>query len=186
MPETYTKVAITLHWLIGIAIIAMLVMGVMLEDIPDEYKFIAYQTHKSIGLTILILSFVRLFWRLSHRAPALPATMAKWEIIVSKITHVAFYVLMIGLPLSGWALVSASPRNIPTLWFGVFEWPHLPILSDVVDKKGVSDSFAELHESLANITIALLALHIGGALKHHFIAKDEVLSRMIPFLKRKI
>ncbi len=184
MPENYTKVAIALHWIIGVAIIIMLVMGMVMEDVPDDYKFLAYQTHKSVGLTILLLSFVRLFWRLSHRAPPLPATMAGWEITVSKITHVAFYVLMIGLPLSGWALVSASPRNIPTMWFGLFEWPKLPVLADVVDKEAVSDGFGEVHEVLANITIALLALHVGAALKHHFIAKDDILARMIPFLKR--
>jgi cytochrome b561 len=182
MTENYTKVAILLHWLIGLAIIAMLVMGLLLEDIPSDYQFMAYQLHKSIGLSILALSFFRLFWRLTHRAPALPAGMKTWEIWASKITHIGFYVLMIGIPLSGWALVSAAPApyNFPIQWFGLFEWPHLPFAPD----KDVSENFAEIHETLAWITIGLLALHIGAALKHHFIVKDDVLTRMIPCLKK--
>lgn len=182
MSENYTKVAIAFHWMIGLAIIAMLGMGLILEDIPSDYQYIAYQLHKSIGLTILLLSFLRLFWRLTHRAPALPAGMKTWEILASKITHVAFYVLMIGIPLSGWALVSSAPApyDFPIQWFGLFEWPSLPLERS----KEVSHDFSELHEMLAFLTIGLLALHIGAALKHHFMNRDNVLVRMLPCLKK--
>ncbi|MBL8641798.1 MAG: cytochrome b [Alphaproteobacteria bacterium] len=181
MSENYTKIAIILHWLIGLAIIAMIAMGLILEDIPDDYKFMAYQLHKSIGLTILGLSFFRLFWRLTHRPPALPVNMKPWEIWAAKLTHIGFYVLMIGIPLSGWALVSAAPPpyNFPIMWFGLFEWPHLPVTVD----KELSHDFAEVHETLAYLTIILLGLHVGAALKHHFINKDNVLARMLPFLR---
>jgi cytochrome b561 len=178
--EKYTKVAIALHWIIGLAIIFMLGLGLLLDDIPDDYKFQAYQFHKSLGLTILALSFVRLFWRLTHRSPALPAGMKTWEIWASKLTHYAFYIMMIGIPLTGWALVSASPLNFPIMWFGVFEWPHLPFTPN----KELSDNFSEMHELLAYLTIVLLGLHIGAALKHHFISKDNVLTHMLPFLKQ--
>jgi cytochrome b561 len=187
MSENYTKVAIMLHWLIGIAIIGMLGMGFLLEDIPNDYKFMAYQLHKSFGLSILVLSLFRLVWRLMHKAPPLPAHMKSWEVIVAKLTHVALYILMIGLPLSGWALVSSAPEpyNFPIHWFGLFDWPYLPVLSEIENKKEVSHSFAELHETLAAIMIVLLAMHVGAALKHHFINKDDVLTRMIPCLKKK-
>lgn len=186
MSENYTKVAIFLHWLIGLSIIGMLVMGLLLEDIPDDYKFMAYQLHKSFGLSILVLSFVRLFWRLGHKAPPLPAHMSKLEVIAAQLTHTALYIMMIGLPLSGWALVSSAPPpyDFPTRWFGLFEWPHLPVLSEIENKKEVSHSFGEVHETLAWITITLLGLHIGGALKHHFVDKDNVLTRMLPCLKK--
>jgi cytochrome b561 len=113
--------------------------------------------------------------------------MKKWEIAVSKLTHVAFYVLMIGLPLSGWALVSSAPPpyNFPIMWFGLFAWPSLPVLSEIENKKEVAEAFAEFHETLAWVTIFLLALHIGAALKHHMIDKDDVLARMLPFLRKK-
>ena len=146
MSENYTKVAILLHWLIGLCIIGMLAMGMVMEDLPKEYQFMAYQFHKSIGLSILVLSFVRLFWRLTHKAPPLPSHMKEWEVLVSKVTHVAFYILMIGLPLSGWALVSSAPPpyDFPIKWFGLFEWPKLPVLVDIVNKEEVSDSFSEM------------------------------------------
>lgn len=182
MSENYTKVAIILHWIIGLAIIFMLAMGLLLDSIPDDYKFQAYQFHKSLGLTILVLSFVRLFWRLTHRAPALPDGMKLWEIWAAKLTHIGFYFLMIAIPLSGWALVSAAPApyNFPVMWFGLFEWPHLPLPVD----KELSHDFGEAHEVLAYLTIVLLGMHIGAALKHHFINKDNVLTRMIPCLKK--
>lgn len=178
--DKYTKVAIALHWIIGVAIVIMLIMGLLLDSIPIDYKFQVYQFHKSLGLTILVLSFVRLFWRLTHKSPALPEGMKPWEIWASKLTHYAFYIMMIGIPMTGWALVSASTLTIPTMWFGLFEWPRLPLTVS----KALSHDFAEMHEVLANLTIALLALHIGAALKHHFINKDNVLTHMLPFLKQ--
>lgn len=179
MPDRYTKVAIALHWIIGLSIIFMLGLGLLLNEIPDNYKFQAYQFHKSLGLAILALSVVRLGWRLTHRAPALPPEMKPWEIWAAKLTHYAFYILMIGIPLTGWALVSSSPLNFPIQWFGLFEWPHLPFTPD----KDLSNNFSEAHEVLAYLTIVLLGMHIGAALKHHFINKDNVLTHMLPFLK---
>jgi cytochrome b561 len=180
MSQHYTKIAIALHWIIGVAIIIMLAMGLLLDSVPDDYKFQVYQFHKSLGLTILVLSFVRLFWRLTHKTPALPEGMKTWEIWASKLTHYAFYIMMIGIPMTGWALVSASPLNFPIMWFGLFEWPHLPLTID----KSLSQNFGEMHELLAYMTIGLLGLHIGAALKHHFINEDNVLTHMLPFLKQ--
>jgi len=180
-PETYTKVAIFLHWLIGLLIIFMLGFGLLLDDIPNDYKFQAYQLHKSIGLTILALSFIRLFWRLTHRAPPLPVHMKPWEKFAAHASHYILYALMICIPLTGWALVSSSPMNFPTMWFGLFQWPHLPL----EHTKELSDGFAETHQILAYLTIVLLCGHVGAALKHHFIDKDEVLIHMVPFLKKQ-
>jgi len=182
MTDSYTRVAIALHWIIGVAIIMMLGMGFFMEDLPNEIKPFVYQTHKSIGLTILVLSFVRLLWRLTHKVPSLPQGMKNWEILASKLTHWGFYLAMIALPLSGWLLVSAAPPpyDYPVQWFGLFEWPTLPIER----AKETAHDFSEIHEILAIGTIALLVLHVGAALKHHFIVKDDVLTRMLPCLKK--
>lgn len=188
MTDNYTKTAIFLHWTIAICFIFMLGLGLVMgedEILPRDLRYPAYQLHKSLGLLILLLSFMRLAWRLMHKAPALPSGMPTYEIWAAKAVHVGFYVLMFVLPLSGWALVSASPRGIPTMWFGLFEWPHLPFLAqmDMSLKKDVSHDISEVHESLAWISIAMIGLHVGAALKHYFIDRDNVVTHMIPCLK---
>ena len=182
----YTTVAITIHWVIALSIIALLIAGLVMseDDLLDKaMRFKVIQLHKSLGLTVLVLSLARLLWRLTHKPPALPATMAGWEKFAATATHWAFYGLMFALPLTGWALVSTSSWGLPTFWFGLFEWPHLPILSTLADKKPANDLFGETHEILAYIMIALIFLHFGAAMKHYLWNRDDVLSRMLPFLK---
>ncbi len=183
-PRSYNAVAKFLHWTIALAIIGMIVLGYVMGDLPrsNPLKFSLYQWHKSIGIVILLLSLFRLGWRFTHPTPALPDNMKNWERILAKGTVIAFYVLMIGIPFLGWAVVSASPLNMPTLLFNTIPWPHLPILStlDHDTKKELAEQLGETHGFLAYSVLALLALHIGGALKHHFISRDEVLTGMTP------
>lgn len=156
----------------------------------DETKALAitgFQLHKSLGLTILALSLLRLLWRLTHRPPPMPATMPAWEVLAARGAHAAFYGLMIGLPLSGWLMVSAQwdggkPLNVPTLWFGIFEVPHLFGLNAMADefRAVFAHNAEETHEWLAKGTAALLVLHVAAALKHHFINRDSVLIGMVP------
>ena len=125
----------------------------------DETKALAitgFQLHKSLGLTILALSLLRLVWRLTHRPPPMPATMPAWEQLAARGVHAAFYGLMIGLPLSGWLMVSAQwdggkPLNVPTLWFGIFEVPHLFGLNAMADefRSTFAHNAEETHEWLA-------------------------------------
>ncbi|MDY0029808.1 MAG: cytochrome b [Pseudobdellovibrionaceae bacterium] len=186
MTDHYTCVAILLHWLIGLSIIALLVLGLTMEDFPKSMMFTAFMIHKSLGLTVLVLTVARIFWRLTHRAPAMPDTMKSWEKFAAHAVHFGLYFLMLALPLSGWAMVSSSARGYPTVFFGLFEWPHIPFLSNMTDlesKKEISHSVKEAHETLAWIAIVLIAMHIGAALKHHIINRDSVLTRMLPFLK---
>jgi cytochrome b561 len=186
----YDTVAIILHWAIAAAILGLLPVGKWMvgaladHSAPQMVIFQTYQLHKSIGLTVLVLSVIRLGWRLSHPAPPLPPDMSRLERLAATVTHGAFYVLILALPLSGWALVSASPWGLPTIWFGVLEWPHISLLSALEDKKPAEDFFKEMHEILGNAMILLLLLHVAAALKHHFIARDDVLTRMIPMLAR--
>jgi cytochrome b561 len=177
--------AIALHWVVAFVLIANLLLGLLLEDIADADKFQAYQWHKSLGVTVLLLGVLRLVWRLTHMIPADLPNFKPWEITVSKITHVLFYVLMIGIPLTGWMIVSASPRNFPTMLFGLLPWPHLPFLQGFVDQKEVMKSISDVHGALAYGILVLLVLHVGAALRHHFMLKDDVLLRMTPAWKEK-
>jgi cytochrome b561 len=189
MPKTksqtsYGTVAKTLHWLIAAAIIAMLAIGWIMTSLPrtDPEKFTLFQLHKSVGITILLLSLFRLAWRLTHRAPPLPAAMPGWEKFAARATHALFYVLIIGMPLVGWGIVSASPLNLPTYLYGVIPWPHLPVLPDLgpEDKKQIGHMLGAAHSYGAYILAGLLVLHVAAAHKHHWFDRDDVLTRMAP------
>jgi cytochrome b561 len=184
-PTRYNGVAIAIHWLTAVAIVTQFALGwTMISLRPPSYlHFTLHQWHKSIGITILALSVLRLLWRLLHRQPPLPATMPTWEKRVAKLSHVTLYVLLIALPISGWAVVSASPLNIPTLLYGVLPLPHLPVLADLPDEREAQDSLKALHEIGGWILALLLAGHVTAALRHHFLLRDDVLVRMLPRLR---
>ncbi|WP_395672191.1 cytochrome b/b6 domain-containing protein [Phenylobacterium sp.] len=197
-PSRYSAVAIGLHWLIAAALIAMIPLGWWMSDaIADPARqaaaYAAFQLHKSIGLTILGLSLLRLGWRLTHRAPALPAGMNGLERFAAKATHAAFYALMILLPLSGWIYVSTGwmagqdrPFAVATSWFGLAEVPNLPALSDAPVELRRATAFQVLsaHSLMAWGAIVLIALHVAAALKHQFVDRDGVMAAMVPWLRR--
>lgn len=180
----YGSVAMTLHWLIAIAVITNIALGLYFADLPrsDPDKFMLTQLHKSIGLTVLVLSLARLGWRLINPVPPLPANMPailKWAAHGS---HFLLYFLIIAIPLSGWLLVSASPLGLPTMYFGMIEWPNLPGFADMTRaaKKPLSHEFGAVHVYLAWSAIVLVPIHIGAALYHQFIRRDDILLRMLP------
>jgi cytochrome b561 len=188
--EKYTKTAIALHWLIAIAVILQLASGIWMSDAIEEKEtrnlaYDVFQWHKALGLTVLILSLARLFWRLTHKAPALPENMNKFERFAAHSSHILFYILMISVPLLGWAMVSVSVYGLPTMYFGLFEWPHLSFLQGLGDSENMHDIFEESHEIAAFAMLFLILIHLSAALKHHFIDKDNVLIRMLPFTKIK-
>lgn len=180
----YSIGAIWFHWIIGLLIIGNLIGGLTVDywlDNPDpsmkQIGFQIIQIHKSIGLTVLVLSIARLGWRLAHPVPPLPDHMTPLERMLARLTHYGFYALMLLMPLSGWAMVSTGKLQFPILWFGLFEVPLLPL------DKSLGGLFHESHEILGWITIATLALHVAGALKHHYLDRDDVLARMLPLLR---
>jgi cytochrome b561 len=195
-PQRYTAVAIVLHWMIATAIIANFALGWWMHEAIEapgtqSLAVVVFQIHKSLGLSILLLSLLRLAWRIANPPPPMPTTMPRWEQRVAKATHWAFYGLMIGIPLTGWLYVSTqwrgdTPLNVPTLWFGLFEVPHLFGLNALIDstRQLLAGLFAEAHEALAFAVALLLVLHIAAALKHHFRDRDAVLSHMIPALEQ--
>lgn len=195
--QRYTAVAIVLHWAIAIAILLMIPLGWWMGDqaeagVVTDGVFQAFQFHKSIGLTVLALSLVRLGWRLANPPPALPPHMPAWERMVAKATHWAFYALMIAMPLTGWLYVSAGwsehdnePLVVATHWFGLIRVPELFGLPHAAEslRAGVADVSMNVHSKLAWGALILAALHAGAALKHHVFDRDEVLAHMLPGLK---
>ncbi len=191
MSTRYSAVAISLHWLIAAAILANLGLGWWMTRALDDGDTAAaaitgFQVHKSLGLTILLLSLARLAWRLTHRPPPAPP-MPRWQHWAASATHALFYLLMLALPLSGWLLVSTqwregAPLTLPTLWFGLFEVPHLFGLAqaDADTRAAVATLALDSHLYLGWLMGTLLLLHVGAALKHQYVDHDGLLNRMQP------
>ncbi|MEM6626686.1 MAG: cytochrome b/b6 domain-containing protein [Pseudomonadota bacterium] len=181
----YSAVAIGLHWAIALGIGGMILMGWYMGDLPDDApnKGALYQLHKSVGISILVLTIARIVWRIINRPPEAPP-MPGWQKSASEAVHWAFYGLMILMPLTGWIMVSVSPLGLPTLLFDTVYWPHLPYLPqfDPQTKIDVYPAIENVHSKLAWLAIGLLGLHVAGAVKHHYIDKDGLLARMIPGL----
>jgi len=177
----YSSVAIILHWMIAALILANFLIGLRFDAVKGLALFDLMQWHKSIGITVLVLSCTRLAWRLFNRPPAVPG-MPAWERRAAAATHWLFYGLIIGLPLTGWVVVSASPFNIPTLLYKTIPWPHIGLVHDLplTARKSIEERAGELHEWLAWGGAVLLLLHVAAALRHHFVKRDLVLWSMIP------
>src|SRR5215213_6222446 len=183
----YGGVAIAFHWLIAAAIVFMLGLGLYMTSLEDTdpWAFPLFQLHKSIGLTILTLSLARLLWRFANPVPQLPVHMKSWELSAARASHWALYVLMIAIPIMGWATVSAAPLAVPTRWFGLFEWPHISFLADLAraEKRIVEGRLAAVHAALAFSMLTLAVLHAAAALKHHLKDRDDVLKRILPWTR---
>jgi cytochrome b561 len=175
----YSRGAIALHWIIALMIMLNFALAWISEDLPKEDRAVMLGNHKAIGITILALTVLRILWRLTHKAPPLVETLKAWEAALSKVTHALFYLLMLAIPIAGWGLSSAWGKGKPVSIFGLFDVPALPVGSD----KPTVEMFGELHEVAATIMLVLLALHIGAAIKHHWIDKDGTLRRMVPWIR---
>jgi cytochrome b561 len=172
-----------LHWTIAALIAWNLVLGFRMHSASGLAEFTLFQLHKSVGISVLLASLVRLAWRLANPPPPFSASMSVWEKTAAHVVHCALYMIMIGMPLTGWIVVSTSPLNIPTLLFHTIPWPHFPIVNGLALplKTTVNSSFDTTHMILAWSALALLALHVGGALKHMVVHRDGVMARMLPF-----
>ncbi len=165
-----------LHWAIALALAFQLALGWRLEDLPrGQIQFAAFQLHKSVGIAILLLSLIRVAIRFTTPRPV-AVNDAAWAKRLSSLVHGMLYAFMIGAPVTGWIIVSASRIKLPTLLFGVVPWPHLPV------GPGWLDPAAAAHEVLALLGVALFALHLAGALRHQFAMGDNLLARMMPVL----
>jgi cytochrome b561 len=170
----YSRTAMLLHWALALLLAFQLALGWRLDGlVRGAAQFSGFQLHKSLGITILLLSLGRLAIRLWHRRPPAFAD-SKWAGWAAKSVHALLYVVMIGGPLTGWILVSTAKVKLPTLLFGVVPWPHLPV------GRAWHEPAEGLHAALAWLFVALLVLHVLGALRHQFVKDENILARMIP------
>ncbi len=165
----------TLHWLVAGLIVVQFVLAKFAESAADTgsavLELALLANHKSVGITVLALVIVRLIWRHSTPPPQLPATMRRWQMLASRISHWVLYGLIILLPLSGWLMSSASAYSVS--WFGFIQLPDF-----VAPDPGKKAIFQQLHGFMATALFVVAIVHIFAALKHHLIDKDGVLTRM--------
>jgi cytochrome b561 len=161
----------------ALLIIGLFALGQYMSDLSmSPRKLQLYSWHKWVGVTVFFLLLVRVGWRITHQPPALPEQMPKLQRIASNVGHAALYLLMLAIPISGWLMSSA--KGYQTVWFGV-----LPIPDLLGKDKQLGDALAELHGALNGLLMFIVAIHVLAALKHHFIDRDNILRRMLPFSK---
>jgi cytochrome b561 len=176
--ERYTPAAIAFHWILAALIIANIAFGLYTVDLPlSPQKLRYFSWHKWTGVTIFLLAAARLLWRLSHPAPALPATMKPWERRAAHAAHILLYVLFFAAPLTGWLFSSAA--GFQTVYLGL-----LPIPDLLAKNEALADILKVTHHWVNYTLAAVIVLHSAAALKHHFVDRDEVLARMLPFVRR--
>jgi len=181
----YGIVAILLHWLMAVLVVGLYALGVIMEDMkPSLRQFELYQLHKSLGITVLLLTVIRLVWRIANPQPDLPATMPRWQKIAAKTTHWGFYALLLAAPLAGWALVSASSLNVPTVIFGLVTLPHIEQIAASPAKQALEGTFEDLHNLFADGLLVLFLIHVAAALYHHIRLRDPVLLNMLAVSER--
>lgn len=170
----WSAIAKFLHWMVAALIALQFVLGWMAATwrlSPTKLELFVW--HKSTGMLVLLLVLVRLAWRLTHRAPELPAGMPRWERVAAAASHVLLYAAMLALPLSGWVINSAAGVPFRIYW-------RIPLPAIVAADKHVADIAAVVHFAIGMALALLLVVHVGAALRHHFVKRDDVLARMLP------
>lgn len=171
----YGLVQIALHWLIAVTIFGLFGLGLWMVDLTyySSWYRTAPDLHRSIGVIVVSLMVLRLLWRLANPKVASVATHKNWERKLAHLTHGLMYVLMLLLAISGYMITTAKGQPL-----NVFDWFSIPAISFGIEYQ--EEIAGDLHEIFAWSLIALAALHIIGALKHHFVDRDETLKRMLP------
>lgn len=169
---TYTPVAKGLHWFMAALILGLTALGLVMHEMPlSPLKLELYAWHKWFGVTVFLLVWLRLAWRLTHRPPALPATLSPPLLRLAHAGHALLYGLMIVIPLSGWLMSSA--KGVQTVWFGLVPLPDL-----LGRDRELGDLLQQAHKLLNLLLLLTLAGHVLAALWHHFVLKDDTLRRM--------
>jgi cytochrome b561 len=178
----YTRTAVVLHWVVAALILVNIGLGLSADHLPDEWVRRVIDTHKSIGITVLGLALLRLLWRAAHPPPPWPAGYARWERLGAHLAHGTLYALILLLPLSGWLHDSAwkDAATHPMRLFGLVPWPRIGFIEriDPATKESLHTLFGAFHTAFGYALYALLALHVGGALKHQWLDGEAELQRM--------
>ena len=173
--DRYSRTAIALHWLIALAVIGQFAWGWWMQDIPKQPpgpRVDAFNLHKSIGISVLLLVAVRLAWRATHHAPAL-LPMPAWQATAARLNHWLLYVCLLVQPLSGY--IGSAVSGYPVRFFGM-------LLPDWAPKNiPLKELLSVVHLTSSWILVAAITLHIAAALKHQFVDRDRLLQRMWPW-----
>ena len=182
--DRYSTVAIALHWTIAALLALQVFLGFHLQDLDGQPRVILLLLHKSFGIVVLLLTLVRLGWRITNKPPEPDSSLTKIERVASHWVHLGFYALLLALPLTGWAMSSMEQSGGLQL-FGVIPWPGVPLLNFLpgLVQDFLADLLGDIHQDLVWVALVLIALHVGGALKHHFISRDPTVARMVPGAK---
>ena len=173
--RAWGAVSKTLHWLIVLLIISQWLIAEHADDLPNgAAKLRTLDLHKSIGMTVFMLAIIRLVWRLANPVPSLDGLAKGWERFAASFSHLALYALIFAMPITGWLMSSAHAYSVS--WFHLFQWPDL-----LQPDHELAERLESLHKLLFKILVGVAVLHVLGALKHHFIDRNEVLKRMLPF-----
>ena len=176
LSETYNRGAIALHWVTAALIVANLLLGLSMVALPiSPRKLHWYLFHKSIGVTIFLLTSLRLAWRAVRSHPA-PVPMPAWQRRAAAASHALLYVLLFVIPLSGWLYSSAT--GVQVVYLGIVPLPDL-----VGKDRALAGLLRVVHVSLNALLFATVCLHVAAAIRHHFVDRDAVLARMLPLVK---
>ncbi|HSH43918.1 MAG TPA: cytochrome b [Arenicellales bacterium] len=176
----YGAVAMLLHWAIVVLVIIQFVLAFQAAGLETSLERLQVMArHKSFGMTIFMLMILRLGWRFASPPPPLPESMAPWEKTLARVSHRLLYTLLLAMPVAGW--VTSNARDLSVSWFGIFTWPDL-----VAGSERLAEIAGTIHGAFAWLLLAVLTLHVAGALRHHFLKKDAVLLRMLPVTQTRI
>ena len=172
--QKYGSVTKYLHWIITLAIVTQLFLVWSREFITNKSLSIEFiLLHKSLGMVILMLVILFLCWHLMNRKPAYPVKMARWEKIAAHSIQGVMMLLLLAMPITGWMMATAASKNVNLFGMGIIPMPGIPVSSSL------AGFVKDLHETLAWVLVGAIVIHIGAALKHHFIDKNDVLRKML-------
>lgn len=176
MSERYNRGAIALHWLTAALIVANLLLGLSMVALPiSPRKLHWYVFHKSIGVTVFLLTSLRVAWRAVRPHPA-PVPMPVWQRRAAAVSHALLYLLLFVVPISGWLYSSAT--GVQVVYLGLVPLPDL-----VGKDRALGDALRIVHVSLNALLFTVVCVHVVAAIKHHFVDRDPVLVRMLPIVK---
>ncbi len=173
-PDSFGWLAKLFHWLIAACIITLWVVGSLMGDMENSpTKFQVYGLHKATGIAVLALAVAAFCWRAANPKPGLPESIPGWQKAAASVVKYALYLCMILMPVSGWLMSSAA--GYPVSFYGLFTLPDI-----AAKDEAAKELFRDAHEMIGNLILALFCVHVGAALKHHFVHKDGILKRMLP------
>jgi cytochrome b561 len=175
--NSYGIIAIVLHWFMAVVLVALVALGMYMVERPDvgfdTTKIWLILYHKEFGILVLALATLRLAWRAINALPRLVEQLPEWQKVAARFVHLCFYALMFALPITGWLMSSAA--GFPVSFFGLFDLPDFVSYDDYLFQR-----FVAIHKWLGYALIALIVVHSGAALRHHFVFRDGTLRKMLP------